>query len=158
MGITLTVFSLYALENADAGCLHHLLLRVEQPEFSNADAAGYDRAFEVAEEKRRALIRAYQAGALASIRAAPHEARLVGELQSHPPGDELADAPRGREVDVWVAETRYGHPWVVMGTAADEDSFWRQVEANDDLTGLGPIRPALLRRAWFVAEEETRQP
>lgn len=154
MGIPLTVFSLYALENANAGCLHHLLLRVEQPGFSNADAADYDRAVELADAKRHALIRAYEAGPLAKSCPAPHQPRLLGELQSRPAGDVLMDESGGRLVDVWAAETRHGHPWVVMGTADDEDAFWRLVEADDDLAGLGPIRPAVLRRAWFLAEPD----
>ena len=154
MGIPLTIFSLYALENAGAGCRHHLLLRVEQPEFSNADAGDYDRAADAAETRRRALIRAYAAGVLARSCAASHEPRLVGELQSAPAGGELIGTPGGREVEVWVAETRFGHPWVVMGTAEDEDAFWREVERDDDLAGLGPIRPAVMRRAWFVTEQD----
>ena len=154
MGIPLTIFSLYALENAGAGCRHQLLLRVEQPEFSNADAGDYDRACDVAEEKRRALTRSYEAGVLATACAASHAPRLIGELQSHPAGEELIDAPGGREVDVWVAETPFGHPWVVMGTAEDEDAFWREVEVDEDLAGLGPIRPAVKRRAFFLAESK----
>ncbi|HEX8692725.1 MAG TPA: hypothetical protein VF746_09915 [Longimicrobium sp.] len=153
MGIPLAIFSLHRLRSERAGCLHHLLLRVEQPAFSNADAGEYDHAVEVAEGKRRALIRAYEER-LAGACAAPHEVSLVGELQSWPAGDELIDGRGGCDVDVWVAETRYGHPWVVMGTAESEEAFWREVEADDDLAGLGPVRPAVRHRAFFLAEED----
>ncbi|HEX8242764.1 MAG TPA: hypothetical protein VF541_04700 [Longimicrobium sp.] len=154
MGIPLTIFSLYALENEAAGCRHHLLLRVEQPAFSNADAGDYDRAAGAADEKRRALIRAYASGVLPMSCAASHAPTLLGELQSHPVGEELTDAPGGREVGVWVAETRYGPPWVVMGTAEVEDAFWREVQADDDLAGLGPIRPAVMYRAFLLTEQD----
>ena len=153
MGIPLNVFTLHALENAGAGCRHHLLLRVEQPAFSNADAGEYDHVARIADEKRRALIRAYESDVLAGACPAPHGAKLAGELQSYPAGEELIDDPGGHEVEVWVAETRFGHPWVVMGTAEDEAAFWRAVEADEDLAGLGPIRPAVMHRAYFLAEQ-----
>jgi hypothetical protein len=152
MGIPLTVFSLHRLRNEGAGCLHHLLLRVEQSAFSNADAAEYDHAAEVADEKRAVLIRAYQE-MLAGECAAPHEVSLAGELQAWPAGDELVDGRGGYDVDVWVAETRFGHPWVVMGTAESEEAFWREVEGDEDLASLGAVRPAVKHRAFFLAEE-----
>ena len=154
MGIPLTIFSLHRLRNQDAGCLHHLLLRVEQPAFSNADAGEYDHAVRIADGKRRVLIRTYE-DMLAGECAAPHEVSLVGELQAWPAGDELIDGRGGCDVDVWVAETRFGHPWVVMGTAESEEAFWRAVEADEDLARLRPVRPALRYRAFFLAEERS---
>ncbi|HSU17066.1 hypothetical protein [Longimicrobium sp.] len=127
-------------------------MRVGQPEFSNANAGAYDHAAGVAERKRQALIRLYEAEVLARICGAGHEVSLAGELQAYPAGDELMDGAGGGEVDMWVAETRFGAPWVVMGTAEDEDAFWREVEADDDLASLGPVRPAVMRRAFFLAE------
>jgi hypothetical protein len=157
MGIPLTVFTLHRLRNEGAGCLHHLLLKVEQPAFSNADAGAYDHAVEVAEGKRRVLIRAYEE-MLTGECAAPHEVSLVGELQAWPAGDELIDGRRGYDVDLWVAETRFGHPWVVLGTAESEEAFWREVAADEDLARLDPVRPAVRHRAFFLAEEESQNP
>ena len=53
---------------------------------------------------------------------------------------------------------RHGAPWVVMGTAADEDAFWREVGADEDLSSLHPIRPAVRRRAFFVVEGDLTAP
>jgi hypothetical protein len=152
MGIPLTVFTLHRLQNEGAGCVHDLLLRVEQPAFSNADQGAYDHAVEVADGKRSALIRVYESEVLAGECAAPHAVSLVGELQSSPTGDELSTDRGGFYVDLWVAETRFGSPWVVMGTAEDEAAFWRAVEADEVLSSLGGVRPAVQRRAYFLAE------
>ena len=156
MGIPLTVFSLYRLEGA--GCAHHLLLRVRQAAFSNADAAAYDRAVHAADARRGALIRVYQSDLLPRECAAPHEARLVGELQARLVGDGLSEGRGGREVDVWIAQTRYGAPWVVMGTAESEEEFWRGVEEDDDLAGLDPRRPAARQRVFFLADADDDDP
>lgn len=151
MGIPLTIFSLHRLRGA--GCEHHLLLRVEQPAFSNADAGEYDHAVEIAEEKRRALLRNYERDVLPLECAAAHQASLAGELQARPVGEEMLEGRGGSYLELWVAETRLGPPWVVMGTAEDEDAFWREVEADADLASLGALRPAVRRRAFFLAED-----
>jgi hypothetical protein len=154
MGIPLTIFSLYRLDGEGAACPHHLLLRVRQPGFSNADAAQYDAAVDVAEARRRALLDAHAAGPLATECPAAHSPHLVGELQSAPVGEALSDGPGGVEVELWVAQTRFGAPWVVLGTAEDEDAFWREVDEDGDLSSLGAIRPAERVRAFFLADDD----
>jgi hypothetical protein len=152
MGIPLTVFSLYRLEGG--GCSHGLLLRVRQPGFSNADAGAYDRAVQVAEARRSTLLRVYQSELLPRECAAPHQAGLAGELQAWPAGEGLAEGAGGGEVELWIAQTRYGAPWVVMGTAESEAEFWRHVEEDDDLAALGPVRPAVRERAFFLVDQD----
>ena len=152
MGIPLEIFSLFLLRHEGAGCRHHLLLRVEQPAFSNADEGDYERAVEAARRKRAALIEAYEAGPLAGECGVRHEATLVGELQSRPAGGGLFEGRRGFHVDVWVAETRFGHPWVVLGAAEREEEFWRAVGEDENLSGLGAVRPARKVRAYFLDE------
>lgn len=149
MGIPLTVFSLYRLDGD--GCSHHLLVRVRQPGFSNADAGAYDHAVQVAEARRSALVGIYRTDILPRECTAPHRARLVSEMQAAPVGDELDEASAGAAVGLWVAQTGYGAPWVVMGTAESEAAFWRAVEEDDDLSGLRPLRPAVRLRAFFLA-------
>ena len=151
MGIPLDIFSLYELRGEDAGCRHHLLLRVARPGFSNADEGDYSRAVEAADGKRGALLREYETRVLAGECPARHEAELVGELQARPVGDVLCEGRGGFHVEVWTAETRFGRPWVVLGTAGSEEEFWREVEQDEDLSGLTPRRPATQRRAFFLA-------
>lgn len=153
MGIPLAIFSLFRLDGDGAACPHHLLLRVEQPGFGNADAAEYDRAVQAAGVRQRALIDRYQAGVLADECPAAHTPHLVGELQAWPPGGEvLADGPGGNHVELWIAQTRFGAPWVVLGMAESEEAFWREIGEDDDLSRLGPIRPATRQRAFFLAD------
>jgi hypothetical protein len=154
VGIPLDVFSLYQLRGEGADCLHHLLLRVGRPGFSNADEGDYARAVEAADEKVRVLLEEYGAGVLAAACAGPHTASLLGELQARPVGAESFEGRGGFYVDLWLAETRFGRPWVVLGAAPDEEAFWREVAEDEDLSSLGAGGPARRLRAYFLAEED----
>lgn len=151
MGIPLDVFSLYRLRGE--GCEHHLLLRVGRPAFGNADEGDYARAAGAADEKARALLELYERRALAAECGREHAPELAGELQARPVGEELAEGVGGVYVELWVAGTRFGHPWVVLGTAASEDEFWRALGEDEDLSSLGAGRPARSVRAFFLTEE-----
>ncbi|HEX8293493.1 MAG TPA: hypothetical protein VF570_17155, partial [Pyrinomonadaceae bacterium] len=80
-----------------------------------------------------------------------HAPELAGELQARPVGDELSEGVGGLYVELWVAETRYGHPWVVLGTAGSEEEFWRALGEDEDLSGLGARGAARRVRAFFLA-------
>jgi hypothetical protein len=153
MGIPLEIFSLHRLRSDDAKCLHYLLVKVAQAGFNNADEGDYDRAVEAADNMRRRLIEAFEAKMLADGCAGKHLVNLIGELQSYPTGDELRDEYGGFYVDLWIAETRYGHPWVVLGTAENEAAFWREVEQDEELSSLGASLPAKRLRAYFLTEK-----
>lgn len=153
MGIPLDIYSLYRLRGEGAACLHHLLLRAGRPAYSNADEGDYARAAAAADAERDELLRLYEAGALAGECGARHAAELAGELQARPAGDRLSEGGGGFYVDVWVAETRFGRPWVVLGTAETEEEFWREVRGDEDLSGLNARPPALRLRAYFLAEQ-----
>lgn len=153
MGIPLDIFSLYQFQDEEANCYHYLLVKVEQPAFRNANESEYDDAVKVADRKRRALIEAYKTEILTQECAGSHRVNLVGELQASPTGNELFEEEGGFYLNLWVAETRFGHPWVVMGTAEDEERFWHEVEQNEDLSYLGASRPASMKRVFFLTEK-----
>lgn len=155
MGIPLEILSLYQFQNEGTHCHHYLLLKVEQPEFSNADEGEYGDAIAIADQKRRTLIEVYQTEILANECAEPHEVSLIGELQAYPVGDELFKEHGGFYIDLWVAKTRFGFPWVVMGIAEDEETFWREVEQNENLSSLGASRPASKKQVFFLTESES---
>lgn len=152
MGIPLDVFSLHQLRGP--GCLHYLLLRVGRPAFNNADEGDYARAVGAADEKQGALIEAFEEELLAGGCAARHAVSLAGELQARPVGDELAEGGGGTYVGLWVAETRFGHPWVVLGTSESEEEFWRGVGSDEELSGLGAGAPARRLRAYFLTDKD----
>lgn len=154
LGIPLDIFSLHRLRGEDGGCEHYLLLKVARPAFNNADERDYARAVEAADTTSRALIELYQSEALPRECAGRHAANLVGELQAYPAGGEAFEEGGGFHVDVWVAETRFGHPWVAMGAAEGEEEFWRAVERDENLSGLGARRPAKRLRAYFLTGGE----
>ena len=154
MGIPLDIFTLHQLRSEDASCLHYLLLKVGRAAFNNADEGDYARAVEAADRKMRALIEVYEAEVLPRECAGWHTVNLVGESQAYPAGDEVFEGHGGFHVDVWVAETRFGRPWVVMGTAGSEEEFWCAVERDENLSGLGARRPARKLRAYFLTGKE----
>ena len=154
MGIPLDIFSLYQLQNPDTHCQHYLLLKVRQAEFSNADQGEYEVVVQVAETKRHSLLKLYITTILADECANHHEISLLGELQNAPIGDELHQEVGKLYVDLWVAATRFGHPWVVMGTAESEAAFWQAIAQDEDLAGLGAIRPASQYSAFFLTDND----
>lgn len=158
MGIPLDIFTLHLLRGEETNCQHYLLLKVERPSFNNADEVDYARAVDAAGIKTRALVEVYETQALAGECDGPHAVDLVGELQSYPAGGEVFAEGGGFFVELWVARTRFGHPWVVMGTAESEEEFWRAVEQDDELSGLGAGGPAEKRRAYFLTEEGDATP
>lgn len=151
MGIPLDIYTLYRLYQPGGACEHFLLLRVERPGFCNASEPEYEEAIATAERKQAHLLTSYLAQ-LAHECPGNHSYELIGELQSLPVGEELLEDNGGFEIDLWVAEARFGHPWVVMGTATSEEEFWQAVQEDDDLMSLGAIEPAVKRRVWFLTE------
>ena len=157
MGIQLDIFSLYQFWKKDMTCEHLLLLKVAQSSFNNADENDHAIAVEREDKKREALIKVYKAKMLADECPGEHLVKLIGELQSYPVGNELLDAYGRFFVNLWTAATRFGHPWIIMGTADNEEAFWRDVDQDEDLFRLGGIRPANQRRAYFLTENELNE-
>lgn len=148
MGASLDVYSLMRLRGINDSCNHHLLVKVERPGFSNVCEAEYQAAVEEVEARRDRLVAAY----LSEECKGEHDVLLEGELQGFPVGSECY-SPVGRKwLDLWVAQTGHGHPGVVMGTAPTEEAFWQEVEGDEDLLSLKPLRPAQSVRAFFIQE------
>ena len=51
-----------------------------------------------------------------------------------------------------MAETRFGHPWVMMGTAENEEECWHGTEQDEDLQCLDTSIPAIKKRLFFLTE------
>lgn len=152
MGIPLDIFDLYGLQKEDRSCLHYLLLRVERAGFNNADEGEYDRVVEAADSKKKALIERYIAEILAHDCAGSHAVTLLGAMETSPVGEALCQQGGGFYVDLWIAETKFGYPWVVMGTAETAAAFWQGVEQSQDLSRLGAIEPVSQQRVFFLTD------
>jgi hypothetical protein len=155
MGIQLDIFSLYQLGNEHTNCQHFLLIKVEQPSFNNSDESDYAKALDTADEKKSALIALYESVNLADECPCLHHVKLVGELQAYPSGDVLFDEYGGFYVDLWTADTRFGHPWMILGTAQSEEAFWQEVDQDENLSQLGGIKPAKKQRTYFLTEKRS---
>jgi hypothetical protein len=151
MGIALDVFYLVRFAGSEGGCEHHLLVRASRRSNANANQADEDAASAEVERERDRLEEEYAATILRDTCDAAHTRTVVGEMQEAPVGDELYSDASRRRLRVWVAETAHGAPWVVLGTADSEESFWRELE-DTDAAMLRPMRPARSVEAFFYPQ------
>ncbi|MFD8144706.1 hypothetical protein [Streptomyces sp. NPDC059708] len=148
MGAPITIFRLFRLQP----CGRELLVRVERPAASNADQGALDGADRFANVAAEGLLDQWQRH-LRPACAHPHTSSVVAEMQEDPVGDDLF-GPGRRALAVWVAQTEYGAPWTVLGTAASEAEFWQQVRLDDDLLRLGPLAPAEPHEVDFLTDTD----
>lgn len=144
MGSRIDIYSLYELPSDSA-----LLLRVERRDSSNVNEDDYQASINEAYELRDRLL---SHATVALDLPAGFVGKLIGEFQDIPVGELLYETPDGGKVGVWVAPTRFGHPWVIMGTAPDEESFWEEVRTESDLDSLEASRPARFYEVYFFSD------
>lgn len=157
MGSPIQIYRLFKYSNtAGAGCQHFLLLQLNRAGFSNSSETEYEQAESLVDRRAREMLIMFETGVLRTNCTRQHEIAVRGEMQEAPFGDALFDRHASRWLDIWVAETNFGHPWVVIGTASTEDDFWSQMkeESNDDLRSLEPRAPAQKFRVWFMSDAE----
>lgn len=148
MGIALDVYHLVRLEGP--GCAHHLLVQVVRPEYPNWSQSAEDAADA---EQRRKLEQVIPLAA-ATLCPDAHGVVVEGEFQGLPLGDMFYESTSRCWVDLWVAETRFGHPWIVLGVVPTEANFWSGVAEDPDIAFLEPHQPARRVRAYFVQERD----
>jgi hypothetical protein len=140
MGVEIDVYWLVRFECQDGTGAHHLLARARRGSFSNADQTDEDRAIDEVEAARERLEATYLRQTLAERCRASHARALIGECQHSPVGDDLHSDEAADALDVWVAQTAFGRPWIIIGTAPSEAAFWAQ--ADERLGRLRPLHPA----------------
>ncbi|MEV8535193.1 hypothetical protein [Streptomyces sp. NPDC051211] len=149
MGAPIKIFRLFSYQP----CGHELLVRVVRPAASNADQGALDAADDVADSAAEQLCTWWEQQRLQPECPHRHTPSLVAEMQEEPVGEDLFGLGRPR-LGVWAAKTKYGAPWMVLGTASTEAEFWQQVEDDSALLALGPLAPAELRDVCFLTDED----
>jgi hypothetical protein len=156
MGIELDIYSYY-LVTGRHGCEHHLLLRNVRPGSSNAVQPEVDQAEDAFDAARQRLLDQALPRLLAACGCAgEHTPALAGQCAEVPVGDALFADHAGVFLDVWIVQTTWGPPFVFLGAAQDEESFWQQLkdEYFDDSATLRLTGPASHRRVYFVTETD----
>ncbi len=148
MGVPTDIYSLHEITLAGESIKRLLLTRVRRRGFANWNQVDEDHAGQRATEDEELLVRQFLAET--SNLAVGYDCRKIGELQCAPVGDILLDPGFQGEVQLWVASTSHGPPWVVLGTATSEKAFWEELYADDDLVNLEPLRPARRIRAHYL--------
>ncbi|MBW5482804.1 hypothetical protein [Streptomyces bambusae] len=156
MSVQTKIFRLFSYRP----CGHELLVRVVRPAASNADQGALDAADGVADAATERLRTWWEQSRLQPDCPHRHTSSLVAEMQEEPVGEDLLGSGR-RQLGVWVAGTKFGAPWMVLGSASTEAEFWREVRLDSDLVDLGPLAPAELHHVHFLTDEDdppSRQP
>lgn len=126
-----TIYSIYKLGLAE----RYYLLATEQPGYSNVSQSQQEAAQAVEQASRQRLLASL-------LHALPLQERqlceLIGELQELPVGEAMMTASSYTELPVYYLHTRYGYPWIILGSAASEKEFLMEVEATEELLALQP--------------------
>lgn len=134
------IYSLYKTENNQ-----YYLLRTIQPEFSNASQSQEDSAVQLEQDQRRRMLK---------LLTQNQNVDFIGELQGYPIGERLYAQHGKEELTVYYLETDFGHPWIIIGHAASEADFLRELNEDEDLLRLKPIGLIKQIKAGFFTEND----
>jgi hypothetical protein len=146
------VYSLYQVQCSTKGP-SMLLVRVTRPSYSNASQPQEDWAYEQEDGLRTRLLTAYQNKYHASC-GANCALTLHGICEGNPPGDILYEDHGQVTLTLWVAATRFGHPWILLGVAPNEEAFFAEVTTDTSYASYQPERPARQVDAYFITEAD----
>jgi hypothetical protein len=138
MGIDLDVYYVYELETEGCGS-RYFCFTAHRPGYSNAIQSEEDTAETQLEmNKNKRLQEAV--GSLSSC-GGVIKVDMIGCSYELPVGEALYES-RSQSLEIWIAEQKYGSPWIILGTADSETEFWEAVSADTDLMACGPKLPA----------------
>lgn len=151
MGAKLTVFYWYQIKQKRAiNEVKNILLRCVRPEFPNYSQALEDRANEKLEEQQAKLLKEYLEDCYAKRENPNIDVVCLGNMQVDTFGDDLF-GDKKRMIDIYVADTKYGHPWIVLGQADSKTDFIEKMNNDaiyDTQLGILSLEPLIdtLRR------------
>jgi hypothetical protein len=139
MGIELNTFFLYRITTS-LNIDRYLLLRIERPRYSNAVQAQEDKAYSIQEQWRQQAFNYYISQYLkASEFLIAYE--LTAESDELPIGEDLNYDEIIPEINIYTAQTSYGNPWRLFGTASDQTAFWLHASVEHMDEAYKPFPP-----------------
>jgi hypothetical protein len=148
MGSQITQFRLYQYSFTEE-CVHELLVRVNRPAYPNYSQTSDDAAEDFADSAADHLRKWWQRWLLPRDCRREHESRLL-DVMYETISDEL-DGPGLQQLTVWVTVVD-DDP--VLGIAATEEEFWRELEDYDPEVASQKPRPqAVAHNVYFLTEQ-----
>ena len=147
MASLLSIYSLYKVPHESM----YYLLRTERPGFSNASQDQEDLAHQIEENKRSYMLTCI--GKNLNLNDAK-TFECIGELQGFPIGDALYADHGNTLLNIYILETAYGKPWIILGAANTAAEFLAELNEDEDLMGLKPIGQPQNIQARFFTEQD----
>ena len=142
MAAELEFFSIYKIENK------YYVLKTIRQDFNNASQNQEDDAGQIEMDCRDKM--------LYYIKQQHNQAtpELIGELQGVPIGEDLCADYGNSELNMYYIATEYGHPWIILGTAASEKDFLSELNEDEELLDLKPIGQPKPITARYLTEND----
>ena len=148
MASGITIYSLYKLSKIEV-VDEYLLLRTEQPSYSNANQNQENEGFEIEQQKRKFLLNSY-----IDLNAKNAEIEFIGELQLPPIGEKLYAEKGLFKLPIFYQQIEYGKHWIILGSANTIVDFEKELADDDDLLSLKPIGAIMQVDATFITEND----
>ncbi len=84
----------------------------------------------------------------------PEEFEFLGEMQLCPIGEDLYSDHGNFDLKIFYMSTKFGHPWIILGTARSRKEFMTELENDDELQSLGPISSLKEVVATLIVEKD----
>ncbi|WP_082213076.1 hypothetical protein [Dyadobacter psychrophilus] len=149
MATNIQIFSIYSVTSGVN--TNFYLIRTMQPGYSNSSYTQQEMTESIETKKRNKILQLVAGNYENGV---SQEFQFVGEFQEFPVGDKLYSKYGIDQMHIWYIETKFGHPWVIIGEATSEDQFLNDINSDEDLLDLHPTgRPKNLR-VRFVTEND----
>lgn len=141
MGIESEIFYLYKI-TFDKNKETTVLIRCTREEFPNYNQAKEDQVNREVESKRDILLGNFINQRLGTNKENA-KVDFLGEMQADTFGDELYEI-ENKEFTIYVADTKYGFPWIAIGQADSKADFIKKMkddEIYDTELGILSLNP-----------------
>jgi hypothetical protein len=149
MAHLIKIFSLYKLTLSDRND-EYVLLRTEQPSYSNASQGQENFALAIEAQKRKLLLSLY-----INQNAKGSQIEFIGVMHGSPFGDKLYSDKGQFKLPIFYQHTDYGKPWIILSNSNTISDFETELaEDVTDLESLKPSGPVKEVNATFITEND----